>query len=340
VPEQVRDYTIEVAQDDSFSTILESADTDATSYSAKTTYPVGATVFWRVRANNHDNKGLAWSATSSFVQTLPVPTITTTEAFSGETFPALMWSPVDGAVSYEVQDVWPDATVHVTSNIPSTAASYTKMTGTGHGTVQVRAVFPGGFKSAYTPTRDVVHTIGEPQGAHTLFTKKTGALTLVWKAKPNAKQYKVQIGRGTSFLTTVVDDTTDEALYTPLLTQKDFTDGGLLYWRVAVIDPDGNVGGFSRPVKLTLLARMNLANSSPPARKTRGPFTVTVTMANGKPLKAATVRIAGAGISSITRKTNKKGIVIFNIRPTKKGSIGIRGTKNKYRTALLTVPIT
>ena len=245
-----------------------------------------------------------------------------------------------GAISYEVQDVWPDASVHVTSNIPSTAVSYTRMTGTGHGTVQVRAVFPGNFKSAYTPTRDVVHTIGEPQGAHTLFTKKTGALTLVWKAKPNAKQYKVQIGRGTSFLSTVVDDTTDEALYTPLLTQQDFTDGGLLYWRVAAVDPDGNVGGFSRPVKLTLLARMVLTASGAPARKTRGVFTVTVTMPNGKPLKAAKVRIAGAGISSITRITNKKGVATFSIRPIKKGAIGIRGTKNKYRTALLTVPIT
>ena len=200
VPEQVRNYTIEVAQDDSFSTILEQSTTDATAYSANTTFPVGATVFWRVRVNNDDGKGLAWSATSSFVQTLPAPTITTAEPFVGETFPALTWNPVDGATSYEVQDVWADASVHVTSNIPSTAVSYVKMTGTGHGTVQVRAVFPGGFKSAFTPTRDVVHTIGKPQGAHTLFNKKTGALTLVWKSKPNAKSYKVQLSRSPGFV--------------------------------------------------------------------------------------------------------------------------------------------
>ena len=65
VPEQVTNYTIEIAQDDSFSTILESATTDATAYAASTTYPVGATVYWRVRANNNDGKGLAWSATST-----------------------------------------------------------------------------------------------------------------------------------------------------------------------------------------------------------------------------------------------------------------------------------
>ena len=52
--------------------------------------------------------GLAWSPTSTFVQTLPVPTITTAEPFLGATFPALTWTPVDGATGYEVQDVWPD----------------------------------------------------------------------------------------------------------------------------------------------------------------------------------------------------------------------------------------
>jgi hypothetical protein len=339
VPEQVRNYTIEVAQDDSFSTILEQNTTDATAYSANTTFPVGATVFWRVRVNNDDGKGLAWSATSSFVQTLPVPTITTAEAFSGETFPALTWNPVDGATSYEVQDVWADASVHVTSNIPSTAVSYVKMTGTGHGTVQVRAVFPGGFKSAFTPTRDVVHTIGKPQGAHTLFNKKTGALTLVWKAKPNAKSYKVQVSRSPGFVQPALDDTTDQSAYTPLKAQQEFNDGGLLYWRVAAIDPDGNTGGFTRPVKLTLLARMTLTVSNQPARGTRGPLVVTVATAGGKPLKGAAVRVAGAGISSITRQTDKKGVATFLVKPTKKGAIGVRGTKSKYRAGLTTVPI-
>ena len=85
--------------------------------------------------------GLAWSGTSTFVQTLPVPTITTATPFSGATFPALTWTPVDGATGYEVQNVWPDGQRAVTSTVPSAAVSYTKMTGTGHGTVQVRAVF-------------------------------------------------------------------------------------------------------------------------------------------------------------------------------------------------------
>ena len=271
MPEQVKNYTIEVAQDDSFSTILESATTDATSYSANSTYPVGATVYWRVRANNNDDKGLAWSGTSTFVQTLPVPTITTAAPFSGATFPALTWTPVDGATSYEVQDVWPDASVHLTSGIPSTAVSYTKMTGTGHGTVQVRAVFSNGFKSAYTPVRDVVHTIGEPGGTKTQLINKPGklALTFAWNTKTNVKQYKVQVSRNPGFTGPFVDVNTDQASYTPLLTEQEFIDGGSMYWRVAVIDPDGNTGAFSKAKKFTILARMQVQITGVPGKGTR-----------------------------------------------------------------------
>ena len=215
VPEQVKNYTIEIAQDDSFSTILERPRPTPRRTPRRTTYPVGATVYWRVRANNDDSKGLAWSATSTFVQTLPVPAITTAQPLSGATFPALSWTPVDGATSYEVQDVWPDASVHVTSSIPSTAVSYTKMTGTGHGTVQVRAVF-GNVKGAYTPTRDVVHTIAEPAGTKTSLIDKPGklALTIAWNTKTNVKQYKVQVSRTPGFAAPFLEDVDRSGLAT------------------------------------------------------------------------------------------------------------------------------
>ncbi len=216
-----------------------------------------------MRANNDEDKGLAWSGVSTFVQTLPVPVITTAAPFQGATFPALTWTPVTGASSYEVQDVWPDGSVHVTSNIPSTAVSYTKMTGTGHGTVQVRAVFSNDLKSAYSPTRDVVHTIAEPGGTKTQLINKPGklALTFAWNTKTNAKQYKVQVSRTPGFTQPFLDETTDQSSYTPLLTQQDFIDGGVLYWRVAVIDPDSNTGAFSKAKKFTILARMQVAIS-------------------------------------------------------------------------------
>jgi hypothetical protein len=341
VPEQVKNYTIEVAQDSSFSTILESATTDATAYAATKTYPVGATAYWRVRANNDNDKGLAWSGTSSFVQTLPVPTITTAQALTGATFPALTWTPVDGATSYEVQDVWPDASVHVTSSIPSTAVSYTRMTGTGHGTVQVRAVFSNNVKSAYTPTRDVIHTIAEPGGAKTSLINKPGklALTFSWNTKTNAKQYKVQVSRTPGFVAPFLDQTTDQAQFTPVLTEQDFVDGGAMYWRVAVVDPDGNVGAFSKAKKFTLLARMQVSLTGQQQHGVQSAVVVTVLNAKGKPIKGAAVKLQGSGVRTGAKRTSKKGIVTFSIKPTRAGNLTATATKKLFKVGSTVVSI-
>jgi hypothetical protein len=334
VPEQVKDYTIEIAQDASFSTILETNTTDATSYSATQIYPVGATVYWRVRANNDQSKGLAWSGTSTFVQTLPVPAFTTAAALTGATFPALSWTPVDGATGYDVQDVWPDASAHVTSNIPSTAVSYTKMTGTGHGTVQVRAVF-GNVRSAYTPVRDVNHTIAEPGGTKTSLINKPGklALTFSWNTKTNVKQYKVQVSRTSGFAGPFLEDQTDQASYTPTLTQQDFIDGGVMYWRVAVIDPDGNVGAYSKAMKFRLLARMQIQFTGQQAHGVRGVVIVSVLNALGKPVKGAAVRLTGAGVRTGRKKTNNKGIVNFSVKATRAGNLTATATKKLFKVA-------
>ncbi len=341
VPEQVKNYTIEIAQDDSFSTILETNTTDATSYSASQTFPVGATVYWRVRVNNDDGKGLAWSATSTFVQTLPAPVITTPVPFSGATFPALSWTPVDGATSYETQDVWPDGSVHVTSSIPSTAVSYTRMTGVGHGTVQVRAVFNNGFRSAYTATRDVVHTIPEPAGTKTQLINKPGklALTFAWNSKTNVKNYKVQVSRVPGFSSNFLDETTDQSSYTPMLTQGDFADGGTMYWRVAVIDPDGNLGAFSKAKKFTILARLQVQLSGQPPKGQPGTVSVVVLNAKGKPVPKAAVKLQGAGVKTGTKKTDKKGVVTFAVKPTKAGNLSATVTKKLFKTGTTVVPI-
>ena len=341
MPEQVHNYTIEIAKDESFSTILESNTTDATSYSATQTYPVGTTAFWRVRANNDDSKGLAWSGVSSFVQTLPVPAITTAAPFAGATFPALTWTPVVGATGYQVQDVYPDRSAHLTSNIPSTGVSYTKMTGVGHGTVQVRAIFGNGLKSAYTAPRGVDHTIAEPGGTKTLLINKPGklALTFAWNTKTNVKQYKVQVSRNPGFTAPFLDEATDQSSYTPLLTQQDFIDGGVMYWRVAVIDPDGNIGAFSKAKKFTTLARMAVTLSGTPPKGQRAVVTITVVDAKSKPVKKASVKLRGAGVKTGAHKTNKKGIATFSIKPTKAANLVVTVNKKLYKVATTSIAV-
>ena len=227
--------------------------------------------------------------------------------------------------------MWPDASVHVTSNIPSTAVSYTKMTGTGHGTVQVRAVFANGLKSAYTPTRDVVHTIAEPGGTKTQLINKPGklALTFAWNTKTNAKQYKVQVSRNPGFSQHVPGrETTDQASYTPLLTQQDFIDGGVMYWRVAVDRP----GRQHRRVLEGQEVHDPGAHAGADRRRARqghapASSTVTVLNAKGKPIKGAAVKLQGAGVKTKAKKTNKKGVVTFTIKPKRAGNLAATATE-------------
>jgi hypothetical protein len=200
--------------------------------------------------------------------------------------------------------------------------------------VQVRAVF-GNVRSAYTPVRDVNHTIAEPGGTRTSLINKPGklALTFSWNTKTNVKQYKVQVSRTSGFAGPFLEDQTDQASYTPTLTQQDFIDGGVMYWRVAVIDPDGNVGAYSKAMKFRLLARMQIQFTGQQAHGVRGVVIVSVLNALGKPVKGAAVRLTGAGVRTGRKKTNNKGIVNFSVKATRAGNLTATATKKLFKVA-------
>ena len=222
VPEQVKNYTIEVAQDDSFSTILESATTDATAYAA-----------------THDLSRSARRSTGACA-----PTTTTARASRGRArrrscrrcprrrsrrprrsraprSRRSRWTPVDGATSYEVQDVWPDGSVHVTSNIPSTAVSYTKMTGIGHGTVQVRAVFDERLQERlHADARRRPHD--RRAGRHEDAADQQARQARADVRLEHEDQRQAVQGAGLAACRAssrpFLDETTDQSSYTPLLT--------------------------------------------------------------------------------------------------------------------------
>ena len=58
-----------------------------------------------------------------------------------------------------------------------------------------------------------------------------------------------------------------------------------MYWRVAVIDPDGNLGAFSKAKKFTILARLQVQLSGQPPKGQRGTVSVVVLNAKGKPVR-------------------------------------------------------
>jgi len=132
---------------------------------------------------------------------------------------------------------------------------------------------------------------------------------------------------------------TDQASYTPLLTEQEFVDGGTMYWRVAVIDPDSNTGAFSKAKKFTILARMQVALSGVPGKDGTGTAVVTVLNAKGKPIKGAAVKLRGAGINTGVKRTNKKGLVSFTVKPTRSGNVVATVTKKLFKVASAVVQV-
>ena len=213
VPEQVKNYTIEVAQDDSFSTILESATTDATSYSANPTYPVGATVYWRVRANNNDEQGPRLVRDVDVRADAPGADDHDGRAVLRRDVPR---AHVDARRRrHELRGAGRVAGRERAPDIGHPEHRGQLHEDDRHGS-RHRAGARGlreRLKSAYTPARDVVHTIAEPGGTKTQLINKPGklALTFAWNTKTNVKQYKVQVSRNPGFTAPFLDDTTDQA---------------------------------------------------------------------------------------------------------------------------------
>ncbi len=335
-PVEYSGYSLQIARDTSFSDVVEEVGTQSTAYTSTTAYPPDTVLYWRVRVTNAEGIGLSWSPASTFVQTRATPVITTVEPFEGETFPAVQWTPVAGAIGYELQDVWPDASVHNAGKFLSTAASYVRMTGIGRGTTKVRAVFPGDVRGPYSPTRSVLHTIGEVTGANV--NTKVG-MSFAWQTKANTKQYKIQVASDVDFTQLVLDDVTDQTTYTPTLDQDGFKNGGRLYWRVAAIDPDNNLGAFTPAKPIVLAKRMDVKGDGTLAKGQSSVVTITVTDAKGQPIRKAEVRVTGAGATAKRKRTNGKGVVVMKVRVRKSGTVKFQASKAGFKVGYLFVTV-
>jgi hypothetical protein len=335
--EGARRYRIQVAQDPSFGQPLEDTTTDSTAYTPTQTYPADAILYWRVRADDENLVGLGWSATSTFQRTLPAPTPSASNPTSGDFIPTWTWDPVPGAVSYDLSVDLPDGTHKDLSGIRMPALTAVKMTGTGIFHWKVRANFPKALANTVVPgpfsaQAAFTRTIGEPAGAHSELTKDH--LLLSWEPKSGAKEYRVQVSSTPDFSVPGEDVTTDNTAWAPYLTQPLYLDGGTLYWRVAAVDADRNIGDFSPVQKIGLAARMRVWLMRVPVRGRKSTVTAKVADAKGKPIGGVRVTISGAGIKLHARRTSKAGTASFRVRATKRGTLTVRALKTGYQPAL------
>jgi len=338
--EAARTYQLQVAQDPTFGNPIDSVTTDSTAYTSSKTYPADTVLYWRVRANDETGKGLTWSATSTFTRTLPIPTIPDGNPSEGDRIPVLSWSPVAGAVSYDMHvDKVDGRTQDLT--VSSTSFTPTEFYGNGIWRWRVRANFPtsssASVSGGYSEPRSYVRKIGATPGVR---GRKTSRRVLIdWLPDPAATSYRVEISRTDGFTRLIESERTDTTSFAPDLASRSYREGGTLFWRVASSD-GGNVGAyttgrfkFPRAIEFRVLEGRFLRRSE------RSKVTLRLRDSADRPLRNVTVRASGAGVDGVRGKSNAKGIVALTLRPTRKGVVTFRGTGNGVRRSAFTLRV-
>lgn len=244
--ENARNYRLQVSQDPTFGNPIDDVSTDATGYTSSATYPADTVLYWRVRANDWNGQGLNWSPVRTFVRHLPVP-LPAVGASGGTIIPPLSWTPVQGAIAYDMHVEQPNGTTK-DFTLESPSATISKYYGTGIWRWQVRAEFPNGLSGkvagGYSAFQPFLLTLQAPSGTYGV---KTGSRLLIsWDPDPAAKQYEAQVSTTDGFSTTVDSHRTDNTSWAPYnVNLSSARNRGRLYWRVAAIDQGGNVGAFA-----------------------------------------------------------------------------------------------
>ena len=148
----------------------------------------------------------------------------------------------------------------------------------------------------------------------------------------------MQVSTRADFALPVENLLTQAPNHAPLMTQRDYLDGGTFYWRVAAIDADGNVGDYTATQQITTTQRMRLAAYGTPILRRESTLIVT-TRTSRAAIGGVSVRIWCAGITARTKKTRADGRVTFSFKPRKRGRIYVRATKAGFYTASTSIAV-
>ena len=119
-------------------------------------------------------------------------------------------------------------------------------------------------------------------------------MLFTWSPDRAAMKYRLEVSASDSFTKTVDSVTTPLTSYAPLLTKTGYTNGGKLWWRLAVVDEGRNVGAYTTGL-VALPRAMSVSVKGALAPRRRGTLIVTVRDAKRRAVRKALVRVTGAG---------------------------------------------
>jgi hypothetical protein len=338
-----RTYEIQVDDASTFASPIESTKTNSTAYTSETkTYAADKLLYWRVRPLDDNSTPLSWSETRTFQRKLPRPSWDAGLPTSGSTTPTFTWTPITGAISYDLDTDRPDGTHKQWDDLSSAALTYVYFYGTGVFGQRVRANFPSTTGTPthgpWSTTLDFTRTLPAP-ASPTASVTKTG-LSFSWAPRPEAREYRIQVSRTSDFERPVDTATTDNTTYAPTMTTYGYLGGGTLFWRVAAVDEGRNVGRYTTARKITTPKGFRLSTYGYPEKGRRVEIRFSARETTGSdPVRSAAVRLWGAGVNTATKRTKSDGSVVFRIRARRLGTVYAEAKKRGYQTVRIQLKV-
>jgi hypothetical protein len=333
-----REYHLQIAKDSHFSDPID-VQTASSSYTPTSALDADTLYYWRVQALDERGVGLTWSTAGTFTKVLARPVPSASNPLRGETVPTWLWSPVPGAVSYDVEVTYPDGRSTIVSGLRAAAITGTKMDGTGTWHWRVRAEFQKSSTQKVAGPWSVwtafVNQMGAPVGPHT--TNGKGSALLCWSPKAGSDHYAVEIADRQDFNGLVERVATDMPCYAPTLKAPVYRFGGKLWWRVAPVDETGNVGKTTGPLPFTLPLTLRVSAAGLLRRGRPGILTVSVSTGTGQDVRRALVTLTGAARGR--RRTGSDGRVRFTLRPRRGGAVVVTVALKGYATTTAVVSV-
>ena len=283
--EGARRYRLQVATDENFTqtTLLEDVTTNSTGYTAKTTYPSGTLVHWRVRGEDEQGVAMSWSeppgvarsggqgrSSSSFRRRCPLRRI----PVAGDFVPTIVLGIGSGrgvllARNPAASPAWRRCCPPRLR--PATPPRRSSVSGSWKW--RVRANFPGGttVSGPFTEWRSFTRGLPAPSGANTALSERH--VVFHWQPPEGpgngVKEYRVQTSTRPDFSTLIENDLTENTNYAPLLTSFAYAPGVTFYWRVASVDGGLTTGAFTAARTFTAPANAAPPPPPPPRRSSR-----------------------------------------------------------------------
>ncbi len=252
--EGAESYELQVDEDPNFGSPTLAPTTSATSYTWTSTLAHG-TYFWRVRARRSGSITNRWTEAASFTLSLAEPTgLVSQPASPAARAPSLCWTPVITPTAPAPQFAAWKVRLQI-SRDPTFSSEYDKTDteqacwtptkGYPDGTYywRVAAMDGDGKVGSYSPTASFL----KQYPVTTLLAPTSGAPapitpTFEWEVVAGAASYRLEVALNATFATLHDSTTTANARFTPT---KKYDPGKTYFWRVAMVDKDGNRGPFT-----------------------------------------------------------------------------------------------